>query len=771
MKQSVTWVFLFFCVIVTRAQDNNSYQKFLATGSIPADFLGLSSDKYKQDRQQIDRSKKRKERKRQDRFYLESSFYVDRILHSGFVTFNDPVYVYINKVADKVLAHEPELRAKLRFYPIKFSSVNAFVVDRGIVFINIGLIARLDNEAQLAFIIDHEISHYIKKHNVNFYLESKKIEKKEGEYSKISDDKQIVASSHYSKAHELEADLEGFNMMRRTDYDPQEAVIALDKLMYAGQPLKDIPFSKTFLEAGYMQLPKILFADSVNAFVPDENEEDEESSHPAIGKRKEQIQKEFSREASNGSKPKFLVSQEDFLEVRRICRYEICRSLMLEGEYVDAIYHAYILLQDYPGDLFLKKVIAHSISKLNAFVQSGMKNEVLPALAHISGEQEQLYYLFTSFSKEEVAAVAFRYTWTLHKSNPEDDFLFELGKMNLSRLAQLQPDIKLYATASEFNDSIIDRYYLPKTSSKKSAKKVQSKTTRSKETVQKDETKQKVKKKVIRKRKPLKKQPFKTSFSRFVLADLKEDQQCMELFDSYAKLYKKTAKRVAEEEDDDDEEERVGARKRKQVKKNESSKILLDRMLLIEPDYLVIDQRKENPVNFLGAESKTSMLQQSLETAAEKAGVKLQIMSPEKFNESDVEQFNDYSIIKSWMDESYFHDTITLPATDRMEMKAISEKYNVRYIGWVRAISLINRRTFREWFNSMMYSIVFPPLAPFFIGSMITPNKDMAMIIVVFDSKENKVRYVDLSVVPVSDYSGLIKSRFYAFLKGVKKSK
>jgi predicted Zn-dependent protease len=125
---------------------------------------------------------------------------------SGKVIFNDPVTIYINKVADYILADEPELRKKLRFYTLKTNTPNAFSTDQGVVLVTTGLIAQLENEAQLGFILCHEIIHYIEKHVRNGYVENKNITKGRGEYSGLSYRSRISQLSKYSKDLEFEAD-------------------------------------------------------------------------------------------------------------------------------------------------------------------------------------------------------------------------------------------------------------------------------------------------------------------------------------------------------------------------------------------------------------------------------------------------------------------------------------------------------------------------------------------------------------------------------------
>ncbi|MGK0390414.1 MAG: Zn-dependent protease with chaperone function [Maribacter sp.] len=166
-------LFLLFSFSLT-AQNLNNFEQLVSDGEIPKEFISSSSSKYKSLEKKV--KDKKKAGKKQKKFYLESSFAIDQLLRSGEVLFGDPVSDYVNKVADKLLEHSPKLRKKLRFYVVKSAGVNAFATDRGSIFVNLGLMSRLENEAQFAFVLAHEIIHYKHRHNMDSFLEYQEIE-------------------------------------------------------------------------------------------------------------------------------------------------------------------------------------------------------------------------------------------------------------------------------------------------------------------------------------------------------------------------------------------------------------------------------------------------------------------------------------------------------------------------------------------------------------------------------------------------------------------
>ena len=182
---------IFFPSTIFAQQDFNNFQTFVSVGAIPKDFSSLTYMKIDEDlkEQKGDLSKAK------ERIFLQGIHYgIDEILHSGMVCYGDEVSHYIENVIDKLLADDPFLRSKLRFYTIKSTESNAFSTDQGIVFVTTGLISQLTNEAQLALVLAHEISHYTEKHVVASF--EYKIENR-------ASGRNIRDLSIYSKDHEI----------------------------------------------------------------------------------------------------------------------------------------------------------------------------------------------------------------------------------------------------------------------------------------------------------------------------------------------------------------------------------------------------------------------------------------------------------------------------------------------------------------------------------------------------------------------------------------
>ena len=71
---------------------------------------------------------------------------------------------YVRGIMDRVAAQRPKGSVPLNTYIVKDGDVNAFTVGGGYVFFNAGMIAAMENEAQLASVAAHEIGHIDRGH-------------------------------------------------------------------------------------------------------------------------------------------------------------------------------------------------------------------------------------------------------------------------------------------------------------------------------------------------------------------------------------------------------------------------------------------------------------------------------------------------------------------------------------------------------------------------------------------------------------------------------
>ena len=252
------------------------------------------------------------------------------------VSYGDEITEYINKVADHLLEKNPKLRKELRFYTLKSNVTNALSTKQGIILVTTGLISQLTNEAQLACILAHEISHYTEDHVIDSY-----------EYKtntrRVRDKIQDLAN--FSKEKEFEADYKGIELYNERGYSKEHITSIFDVLMYSYLPIDEIPFPKDYFNNDLCFVPIDAFPDRDYKIKAIEDYDDSRSTHPNIRKRKERAIEAID-EIRKWGDVTYAIGQEEFIYVRKLARFESIRTDMLDAQYGNALYTIFLLERD-----------------------------------------------------------------------------------------------------------------------------------------------------------------------------------------------------------------------------------------------------------------------------------------------------------------------------------------------------------------------------------------------------------------------------------------
>ncbi len=415
---------LFAYVAVVAQPKPTTYEPVKSTGNIPADMLIKSSKKYEVEKSTISRDQSKKDRKNIESFYLSANFEIDKLLLSGMVSFNDPITNYLNRIIDVLLKDEPELRKLVRVYTMKSTVMNAFATNQGIIFVNVGLLARVKNEAELAFVLAHEITHIEEKHSLNKYLKVQTIERDKDLYKGLSLDDKLVNINHYSRELETEADEKGLKRYLNASYSLEAIDGSFTALSYSHTPYVEYDFDYKWLESATFSFPQEFWREKVNPLKPLEDNNDSTSTHPSIQQRKHHILSKVEGVSAEGRKLN-IVSTEDFDAAVQFAQFEVCRLHLASQNYDLAIYEAQALLKSYPNNLYLQKVTLKALAALAYVFENGIyKSEWAEYInKELQGNAQRCYHFNLSLATndEYMASVATRYAWQLKLANPQDN--------------------------------------------------------------------------------------------------------------------------------------------------------------------------------------------------------------------------------------------------------------------------------------------------------------------------------------------------------------
>ncbi len=151
---------------------------------------------------------------------------------------------YVNEVGQKIVAVSDRKDIEYHFAVIESDQINAFAAPGGYIYFYTGLLREMDNEAEMAAVMAHEISHVVARHGIKRLQTSlgvaaayQLIFGQEGASDVLNVAINLgmsLAFADYSRDNEREADEFGIHYMVKAGYDPNGAIGMFEKLAALG---------------------------------------------------------------------------------------------------------------------------------------------------------------------------------------------------------------------------------------------------------------------------------------------------------------------------------------------------------------------------------------------------------------------------------------------------------------------------------------------------------------------------------------------------------
>ena len=147
---------------------------------------------------------------------------------------------YINQVGRWVALQSERADLSWTFAVIDSADINAFAIPGGYVFVTSGLYRILQDEAELAGVLGHEIAHIVRRHHIEVLKKSqllgagaelltRKLGDEKGLQRLIGSGAEIM-SRGLDKSAEFEADRMGVVLAARAGYDPYALISVLQRI-------------------------------------------------------------------------------------------------------------------------------------------------------------------------------------------------------------------------------------------------------------------------------------------------------------------------------------------------------------------------------------------------------------------------------------------------------------------------------------------------------------------------------------------------------------
>ncbi len=712
----------------------DNYTPARSNGPLPKEFLISTAEKAAKDNEKIDGGTDKKMRDAQEQFYLQTNYSVDQMRFSGEVLVNDTFSIYINRVADSLLLkQDPELRHKLKFYILRSPVVNAFTTDQGAIFVTMGLLTRLHNESELAFVLAHEVIHFKRNHVLTGYVEGVKAKEGVGQYDQTTFENRFLKRHRYSRAYESQADEEGFELLMNSNYDPHAGIAAFDILALADAPFSDTAFTKSFFETDYLRFPSKFYVDTIKAIKPEnEDQDDDLATHPSVFKRRKVIVRKFGKLGADTLGAKYLVSESMFWKVKAMSRFEEVAEHTAVGEYTEAIYSDYAEQKYYPNNHYLDREMIRamyvSVIKKNRQYNYSDLSSMLASIFATSeddntkpiGNQGRLKAFINKSDATGWNVAALSYAWKAHVLFPDDkDITYwtqglfrELAVKNELRMVDFQKSDSLFLVIG--NKALADSTISKKIIGNSPADRFQAGIDK----LDRDSLEH-------------------IKYWNFAFVNELKDSSFVQMFRA-AEMYADSLEIV------DSLWAEKGYKEKRKIKDAASERFVgpqgLSKVVAVNPIYVAYDDTGD----YEEIDVKTSLagydvLVENMKMSATQLGLDLQVLDRDNMDTGTVERFNDLLSVSEWFDQRQdYSDNQILPYPQE-SMKALATKYGTDYFMWSAYLTYKSKR---QGTVLRVLSLVALPLAPHIIYHLLTPKEDVYYIAIVYDVRSGKPVFV-----------------------------
>ena len=504
-----------------------------------------------------------------------------------------------------------------------------------------------------------------------------------------------IAKYRFSQENETEADAEGLVRIKESGYSVKALSGAFDVLQYSYLPFELVDFKKSFFEDEHLILPDTVFLKKTSEIKANDDYDDTKSTHPNIRKRRGAVEPELVV-SDEASRKKYLVSEDEFKKAREIARFESCRLYLVDRDYVNAIYAAYILLEKYPENLYLKKIVSKALYNIAIAESSSNRNKTkysysiannarlssssysIPDYEKIEGPSQRLYYMLDNLDAKELNTIALSYVYKAYKKNPED--------LILSALTD-----SLFSEMVNSNELYIGDF-------SKSSKAQLAAVDTVKAVIAVDTTAEESKYSKIKKQQQKVEITTDENFTKYAFVGLLQDNEFVK---RYTRASKGLTRKAEEKKDNLTYKER---RKQEELiaKENKNKYTLLgvEKVLFLEPFYMKVKSvGGEDMINYFESEEKQVKLLEIEKKCADRLKLSYETVSTKNMTTADIDRYNLNSILNDWLTERFNHGDNSdemIVGTD--EMKSLIEKYGTKYLAWTGVYNEKSRKSHNTYF-------------------------------------------------------------------------
>lgn len=392
-------------------------------------------------------------RKEIEEIYEERTTLIEEIIASGRVITDSKINSYYQNILETILKNNRFVTTDIKLLVVRYDWPNAVCYGNGILVINLGLVERLENESQIAFVISHEIAHQYADH-VNKKIAERAVRMnsddarqklqaasigKEGAKTELLKfyKSSVFDIRKHSRDHELEADSIAILLMINTPYDHVQGIRTMEVLDsidmdFFRRSILNFRWFFDSLALPYKQSWEFYGKSSslkqVEKTHEDSLEEDLLKTHPDCIKRREALMRQVQRHKTDFKTKPNLQGDTLFWYQLNASYAEVINALFTDSSYGQSIYKSMEMAHIYQDDAFPHIIISSSLAEMNIHQRNRTLGKVLPLPRYIENDPYQRTVAFLNeLSKNETAALGY---WYLRKTVAEipenEDYVYAM---------------------------------------------------------------------------------------------------------------------------------------------------------------------------------------------------------------------------------------------------------------------------------------------------------------------------------------------------------
>lgn len=335
-----------------------------------------------------------------------------RTVNKKEIYFDESLQLYANKILVEIAKQNPELaKQKIELYFSRSSEPNAYSIGDGTIIFNLELIKYVNDEAELCFVICHEIAHFILNHrdkSIETFVfnknskDTKAAEKdiRRSKYNKQVKSEKLAKNSIYSRknksrTHEFQADSLGLVFFKNMKYNAISSVNLLKNLSKTDIELDSLPqnsYPKNFTTKNQKFIKAWLETEDYSKYNYTKNKYfkwnvDSLKTHPNCEQRIEKIEKLVTDKKTN-----YFVDKSFFDELKKRIAFEQVYNYYYMEEYGKSLYESLKLKEKSTKDVFLTGLIALNLEVLAKAKKEMRLNAYIPLVNPIEHTKSQQYF-------------------------------------------------------------------------------------------------------------------------------------------------------------------------------------------------------------------------------------------------------------------------------------------------------------------------------------------------------------------------------------------